>query len=309
MSAPISPPASTASELRQVPIDRSTGFPTEFDRHYRVPRKPAIISGAVADWPASQWTPQSFKTQFGEITTRASIQLPETGVVYMQKEKAHRRTLKVAEFIDLMGSGAPCYIDQADISGFPGLAEACPIDTLIPAGRRFVNLWVGARTRSGLHYDPMDNYLIQVYGEKVAILAPPQERRHLYPFADNIAKSRIDPEAPDLKKYPRVSRVTFSVGTLQPGDLLYIPRGWWHFLRAPDQSISLNLWHEPALTLGDEFGAVAALGPVGWARVTRDFVWHGALRRPYEQRLYSPPPTGKQLFDLCAMVVTRKPMP
>ena len=70
----------------------------------------------------------------------------------------------------------------------------------------------------------------------------------------------------------------------------------------------MNLWHEPALTLGDEFGAVAALGPAGWARVTRDFVWHGALGRPYEQRLYSPPPTGKLLFDLCATIVTRKPI-
>ena len=179
------------------------------------PRRPAIISGAVDDWPASRWTPQSFKDRFGGIETRATIQLPESGVVYMQKEKAHRKTLKVSELVDLMGTGAPCYIDQADISGFPGLAEACPIDTLIPSGRRFVNLWIGARTRSGLHYDPMDNYLIQVYGEKVAILAPPDDRRHLYPFADNVTKSRVDPEAPDLEKYPRAGRVSFFAGTLQ----------------------------------------------------------------------------------------------
>jgi hypothetical protein len=287
-------------------LPRISGMPADFNETYRLPKRPVIVSNAVDDWPAAQWTPQSFKTDFGDVQTSATIQLPEKGVVYLEKEKAHRRTLHVREFVDLMESGACCYIDQADINGFPGLADACPIDRLIPAGRRFVNLWVGARTRSGLHYDPMDNYLVQVYGDKEAILAQPADRRSLYPFADNINKSRIDPEAPDQARYPKVARVTFHVGTLRPGELLYIPRGWWHFLRATDKSISLNLWHEPALTLGDELGAVAALGPAGWARVARDFVWHGALKRPYERRLYSPPPTGKQLFDLCAVMITGK---
>jgi hypothetical protein len=291
-----------------VDLPRISGMPADFDARYRAPRTPVIINHVVDDWPAAKWTPQSFKAEYGSVDTSATIQLPETGVVYLQKEKAHRRTLPVKEFVELMESGACCYMDQADIGRFPGLDAACPIDRLIPAGRRFVNLWVGARTRSGLHYDPMDNYLVQVYGEKIAILAHPDSRRGLYPFADNIAKSRIDPDHPDEARYPKVGGVTFHVGTLRPGDMLYIPRGWWHHLRSTDQSISLNLWHDPALTLGDEFGAVAALGPAGWARVARDFVWHGALKRPYERRLYSPPPTGKQLFDLCAMVVTRKPL-
>jgi hypothetical protein len=289
-------------------IERMAGFPPDFDLQYRVQRRPVIVADAVADWPALQWTPALFAALFGEIETAATVQLSETGVVYLQNEKAHRRTLKVREFIEMMESGACCYIDQADIDRFPGLASACPIDTLVPAGRRFVNLWMGARTRSGLHYDSMDNFLIQCYGDKAVILAAPDDRRSLYPFADNIAKSRIDPEEPDTVRYPRAKRVTFFVGTLKPGELLYIPRGWWHFLRASEQSISVNLWHEPALTLADEFGAICALGPASWARITRDFIWHGVMRRPFERRLYSPPPTGKQLYDLCATLLSGKQM-
>lgn len=289
-----------------VAIERLAGMPADFDRSHRAPRRPAIIAGALAAWPALQWTPQWFKERHGEVDTAASVQLPEAGVVYLQKDKAHRRTLKVRDFIELMDSGACCYVDQADIAHFPGLQQACPVDTLIPSGRHFVNLWMGARTRSGLHYDPMDNFLAQIHGDKVAILAAPGERRSLYPFADNVAKSRIDPEAPDAARYPRVRDVTFHVGTLSPGDLLYIPRGWWHFLRAPAASISINLWHEPALTLADELAALRELGPACWARTTRDFFWHGVLRRPYEQRLYSPPPTGKQLYDLCARRLSGK---
>ncbi len=291
---------------QQSSIARLDSFPAEFDRDYREPRRPVIITGAVKDWPAATWTPDGFRTRFGDVETLATVQLPETGVVYLRKDKAHRRKLKVREFVDLMDSGACCYIDQSDLRQFPGLAEACRAETLLPKGRHFVNLWIGARTRSGLHYDPMDNFFVQIFGEKVAILGAPEDRARLYPFPDNIAKSRIDPEAPDTTRYPAVERVTFFTETLRPGDLLYIPRGWWHFLRAPGSSISLNLWHEPALTLANELRAIVSLGPPVWARVTRDFIWHGVLRRPYEQRLYSPPPTGKLLHDLCAMALSRK---
>jgi hypothetical protein len=255
----------------------------------------------VAGWRALQWTPETFEAKYGDVETAATVQLPEAGVVYLQKEKAHRRTLTVREFMKLMNDGACCYIDQADTARFPGFADACPLDARMPAGRRFVNLWVGARTRSGLHYDPMDNFFVQIYGDKDVMLAAPEDRRGLYPFADNVAKSRIDPEFVDTARYPRARQVKFFAGTVTPGDMLYIPRGWWHFLRARDRSMSLNLWHEPALTLADELGGLRALGPACWARITRDFVWHGMMRRPYEQRLYSPPPTGKQLYDLCAM--------
>ena len=285
-------------------IERLDEFPEQFTELHRDTKMPVIISGAAANWPASRWTPATLAAEFGSQETSATIQLPESGVVYLETEKAHRRTLKLSEFTELMESGAPCYIDQADLSMFPGLADACLIDTLIPQGRRFVNLWMGARTRSGLHYDPMDNFLVQIYGKKKVFLAAPAERTRLYPFADNISKSRVDPEHPDVRRYPRAAKVIFLHGTLNPGDLLYVPRGWWHHLCAPVQSISVNLWHEPTLAMRDEFAAILALGPAGWATVVKDFTWHGLLRQPYERRLYSPPPTGKQLFDLFAMTIT-----
>ncbi len=293
----------------RTPIERVEAFPGNFDAMYRAPRRPIVVRRAIDAWAASRWTPELFADRFSAVDIAATIQLPEEGVVYLQKDKAHRRTLRVPDFVDLMNSGACCYLDQVDLGRFPGLDADVPIDTMIPSGRRFANIWMGARTRSGLHYDPMDNYLIQVFGEKIALLAAPDQRRRLYPFGDNVAKSRIDPEAPDTARFPRVRDVVFHVATLGPGDLLYIPRGWWHFLRAPDRSISINLWHDPALTISEELGAIRDLGPAVWGRVARDFVWHGVCGRPFEQRLYSPPPTGKLLFDVCSMLVRGKSLP
>jgi hypothetical protein len=283
------------SKLR-VPIERSRGFPADFEERHRATRTPLVVS--LDNWPQSTVDPKTLKARFADVQTHATVQLSETGVVYLQADSAHRRAMRVGDFVDLMDSGATCYIDQANIEVFPGLADSMPLQSLLPSGRRVVNVWIGSRTRSGLHYDPMDNYLLQLYGEKQAILAAPSDRKGLYPFADNVSKSRIDPEIPDVEAFPLVKDVTFFTATLNAGELLYIPRGWWHFLRAPAQSITVNIWHDPALSVEDELEALRAVGVAGWMKIARDFVWHGALRRPYLRRLYSPPPTGKQLYDL-----------
>lgn len=30
--------------------------------------------------------------------------------------------------------------------------------------------------------------------------------------------------------------------TLEPGDVLYVPKHWWHFVEAMDTSLSVNVW-------------------------------------------------------------------
>ncbi|MGY9057516.1 MAG: hypothetical protein ACKVGZ_18295, partial [Alphaproteobacteria bacterium] len=97
-------------------IERLDEFPEQFTELHRDTKMPVIILGAAANWPASRWTPATLAAEFGNQETSATIQLPESGVVYLETEKAHRRTLKLSEFTELMESGAPCYIDQADLS-------------------------------------------------------------------------------------------------------------------------------------------------------------------------------------------------
>lgn len=32
--------------------------------------------------------------------------------------------------------------------------------------------------------------------------------------------------------------------TLQPGDTLYLPAGWWHYVRQSDLTVALNWWYD-----------------------------------------------------------------
>jgi len=42
----------------------------------------------------------------------------------------------------------------------------------------------------------------------------------------------------------RVEEVTPLMVVLKPGDVLFVPRHWWHYVESLDTSISINTWIE-----------------------------------------------------------------
>ena len=140
-----------------------------------------------------------------------------------------------------MRSGDRCYIDQVSISQLPGLEHDCDFEALSPPDLKAVILWMGASTRSGLHFDLVDNLFAQIYGTKLAILAAPQELCNLHLFPDSHTKSQVAPEHPDLEAHPHFARATLVEGVLEPGDVIYLPRAWWHYFASSESSISLAL--------------------------------------------------------------------
>lgn len=81
----------------------------------------------------------------------------------------------------------------------------------------------------GWHYDCEDVFIVQTLGTKEYLL----RRNTVNPF-------------PTLDAMPRdmqYERETTPVvaATLVPGDLLYVPRGWWHVARAEADSLSISI--------------------------------------------------------------------
>jgi hypothetical protein len=118
------------------------------------------------------------------------------------------------------------------------------------------NIWMGSKgTFTNAHYDSVHNFFIQVFGKKKFLLFPPNAIEDLYVFPKghpNARQSRInfnEPEATLLK-----SRFPNFLGnensgllqgyevTLNPGEMLYVPPGWFHAVWAKSVSISLSLW-------------------------------------------------------------------
>jgi ribosomal protein L16 Arg81 hydroxylase len=78
-----------------------------------------------------------------------------------------------------------------------------------------VNLYAGWREQQGFHRhcDTHDVIVLQVYGKKYWRV---YEGGRLHPLRDDIEPNQVAPE-----------QVVWE-GLLEDGDVLYIPRGWWH---------------------------------------------------------------------------------
>ena len=108
-----------------------------------------------------------------------------------------------------------------------------------------INAWFGPPgTVSPLHYDPPHNLLCQVIGRKYIRLYNPSFTSCLYPHEDKLLHntSRIDIEKPDYISFPKFKEAKFIETILSPGQMLYIPPGWWHFVKSLELSFSVSFW-------------------------------------------------------------------
>lgn len=265
---------------------------------------PMLFRGLCDGWPALQaWSPSELRYSHGDRVVTALLDLPSGGVLYPKDQKLYEKTLTFAQFIDTMmttPATSPCYLgyqraseifDQSDYD-FRSLVadDGNGTDTRV---------WIGsAGTRSMLHSDLKDNLFCQIGGQKSVTLLPWQDTKAAYPFTDNLVNSQVDLADVDLERFPRLRDVTFYNSTVEPGDVLYIPRGCWHDLRACTPSVSINHWFGEPQRPGEYLRLLARLGPKYWLPTIRDFTVHGLLRR-HEKTLFffSPPSTGKRLYD------------
>jgi ribosomal protein L16 Arg81 hydroxylase len=96
-----------------------------------------------------------------------------------------------------------------------------------------------------LHYDVCHNLIAQISGRKRFTLVAPRYGSFLYhpSFRSRFYwASPVDAEAPDLARYPRFARAVAQECVLEPGDMLFLPGGWRHQVRALEEGISLSLF-------------------------------------------------------------------
>ncbi|KAL1515005.1 hypothetical protein AB1Y20_004076 [Prymnesium parvum] len=115
------------------------------------------------------------------------------------------------------------------------------------------NLWLGSRgTVTSLHSDPSDNLLCQertVAGFKYFRLYALDQTPKLYATTlrskskNTFGTSPVRVEAPS-EEYPDFLSAEYEEGLLEPGDMLFIPKSHWHYVRALSTSCSINVWFD-----------------------------------------------------------------
>lgn len=93
------------------------------------------------------------------------------------------------------------------------------------------------------HYDGHRNFVAALGGTRRWILSQPRECAHAYlrPPGDPSARhSAVNWAAPDLETYPAFSDMTGTEVLLTPGDVLFVPSFWIHFIASLGFSAQCN---------------------------------------------------------------------
>ena len=100
-------------------------------------------------------------------------------------------------------------------------------------------MWFGpAGTVTPLHHDTMNILFCQVYGRKLVSLISPDESPWLYNELGVF--SEVDFENPDFEVHPLYQHVDRIEVEMNPGEILFLPVGWWHHVRSLETSISVS---------------------------------------------------------------------
>lgn len=220
----------------------------EFQTRYVEGSRPVILKGAIADWPAiKRWSLDYFKSRFGE--REVPVVRFKDGSMYDQSAGLHYEQIRVGDYVDLLRPGKPIdlYMLFRIREVLPDLFDDVSRPTYCSDAPWFHSrLWfAGPDTKSPLHRDLPDNLYAQVLGHKQFILLDRRLSRmvHRYSLLSGVPNlSPVDAEVPDLSRYPRFREAPLLVAELEPGDLFFIPRLWWHQAHSFDTSISLSLW-------------------------------------------------------------------
>lgn len=202
---------------------------------------PFLVTGLVQRWPLFSLTLQTLREQYGALAVRARVGDYISTAFAPDRAMADMSMLEYLELSANDASGLPPYVGNLELRELNRLCHwPSWFDKMGPP--RF---WIGPEgTMTPLHCDYDDNIFAQVWGTKRIFLAPPHHDEFLYPREANamLFGSPFDPEAPDFERFPLARQAAMTEVTVHPGDMLYVPAGWYHQVRALTFSLSSNRW-------------------------------------------------------------------
>ena len=232
-----------------------------FTADFLVPQSPCIITGAIENWQALLlWNRDYLQRKIGDTVVRCRV----SNSNYFDNYNRHK-AIKIAFFLDwiksqekeqdkflqLFGkrkSAKQYFIGSLDIpTYFPEIASDIQQLPYVPSNLLTSNnLWLGyGGNRVNLHYDLFHNINAQIIGKKHWIIFPPQQSSLLYPnpwYSRFFWCSRVNIEQPNYEQFPLFKSAQPIEVIVEPGEVLFLPAGWWHSPIGVGFNVAVNFW-------------------------------------------------------------------
>jgi hypothetical protein len=230
------------------PVDTVDNItPEDFIKNYLKPRRPVVIKGLTNNWPAREkWTPEYLKQMVGSKV----VPLYDNSKADPSKPiNSSAAEMPFDDYIDLIRS-QPTELRIFFFNIFKQAPELLN-DIVIPKDLMggFIEsmpamFFGGSNSVTFLHYDIDLPHIFHTHfgGRKHVILFENKWKRRLYCLPNaTYALEDYDVQNPDIKRFPALEGVEGQEVFLEHGDTLFMPTGYWHWMKYIDGSYSLSL--------------------------------------------------------------------
>ena len=218
----------------------------DFIKHFFKPQKPVVIECFIEDWPAyTKWSLEYIKSVAGDKIVPLYDDRP---VDYKDGFNEPHAKMKMADYIDLLKKEPTKFriflwnilkevpVLQNDFT-FPdfGLRLMKSLPMLFFGGKE---------SHTFMHYDiDLANiFHFHFEGEKQVILFSQSQNKYLYKVPHSlITHEGIDFSNPDYKKWPALKNAKGYKASLNHGEVLYMPEGYWHYMKYITPGFSMSL--------------------------------------------------------------------
>ncbi|MDR2206849.1 MAG: cupin-like domain-containing protein [Flavobacteriaceae bacterium] len=219
----------------------------EFEEKYLKPRIPVVIKNMARKWPAyRKWTMDYMKEVVGDVEVPLYNSAKADPAAPINAAAAK---MKFGDYIDLIKS------EPTDLRIFlfdpikyaPQLLDdyIFPKDLMGGFLDKYPNMFFGGQgSVTFLHFDIDMAHIFHTHfnGRKHILLFDYKWKDRLYkmPYA-TYSLEDYDISNPDFEKFPALDGIDGIECFLEHGDTLFMPTGWWHWMKYLDGSFSISL--------------------------------------------------------------------
>ena len=218
----------------------------EFIQNYYKPQKPVVITNQIEDWPAfTKWDFNFLR----EVAGDKMVPLYDSRKTdYTKKVNEPDFTMTMNEYIDILEKGPTdlrifLYDLMKDVPAMK--ADMKWPDLGIHLLKSLPLLFFGGQdAKVFMHYDIDFPNIFHIHfeGKKQCVLVDPKETKYMYRLPYSwICNEDIDFDNPDFEKFPALKHIKPYITHLNHGEMLYMPEGWWHYMKYLTPGFSLSL--------------------------------------------------------------------